>query len=96
MKLKNIYAVILLTGISLSGCTDFLNQDPRDFISEAVYFKTPEQFEAAANNLYGKLRGYQKLDGRFWYDAMDGGTDLSASANDEGRGVGTAPTNDDL
>lgn len=96
MKLKNIYAVILLAGISLSGCTDFLNQDPRDFISEAVYFKTPEQFEAAANNLYGKLRGYQKLDGRFWYDAMDGGTDLSASANDEGRGVGTAPTNDDL
>lgn len=36
MKLKNIYAVILLAGISLSGCTDFLNQDPRDFISEAT------------------------------------------------------------
>ena len=36
MKLKNIYAIILLAGISLSGCTDFLNQDPRDFISEAT------------------------------------------------------------
>lgn len=80
----------------MSGCTDFLNQDPRDFVSEAVYFKNPEQFKAAANNLYGKLRGYQKLDDRFWYDAMDLNTDLSSSCGDEGRGVGTAPTDDYL
>lgn len=96
MKLKYIYTAALLVGFSLSGCTDFLNQDPRDFLSETVYFKNPEQFKAAANNLYGKLRGYQKLDGRFWYDAMDLNTDLSASYGDEGRGVGTAPANDAL
>lgn len=96
MKLKYLYTVALLAGMSLSGCTDFLNQDPRDFVSETVYFKTPEQFEAAANNLYGKLRGYKKLDDRFWYDAMDLNTDLSASYGDEGRGVGTAPTDDSL
>lgn len=96
MKLKYFYTVAILASISLSGCTDFLNQDPRDFVSETVYFKTPEQFEAAANNLYGKLRGYKKLDDRFWYDAMDLNTDLSASCGDEGRGVGTAPTDDSL
>jgi len=96
MKSKYLYTALLLAGMSFTGCTDFLNQDPRDFVSESVYFKTPEHFEAAANNLYGKLRGYKKLDERFYYDLMDYNTDLSLAYGDEGRGAGTAPTTDRL
>lgn len=96
MKSKNLHTLALLGCLSLNGCTDFLNQDPRDFVSESVYFKTPEQFKAAADNLYAKLRGFQGLDDVNWYEYMDQGSDLSMTFTDEGRGIGTAPTADKL
>lgn len=72
----------------LSSCDDFLNLTPRDFQSEAIYFKNKEHFEYAANALHTNV--YTWKDPRIW----DAGSDIGACENSEGNGINTVPTND--
>jgi len=94
MKSNNIIVGVLLAATSLTGCTDFLNQDPQDFVSEAVYFKTAAQFTAGANNFYNKAISWSSQDNSQIYDWMDYGTDISGFQNDYGRGIAQSVTAD--
>lgn len=62
--------MLVLLGI-MSSC-GFLDQDPLDEVTEAIYFENAGQFESAANFLYT----------RFGFEDGDGGTDLSNNVTD--------------
>lgn len=66
-------ALVLL----MCSCTKtFLDLDPQDQATEAVYFKTPDQFKAAANDFYNKMIGFRPLNSSNIYNWMDWGSDL--------------------
>ncbi|MEL0652292.1 RagB/SusD family nutrient uptake outer membrane protein [Algibacter sp. TI.3.09] len=80
----------------LTGCDDYLDQEPQDALTEALYFETAEQFENSANYLYTRLgfdyEGDQDSQG-------DTSSDLSGNipATDAyGQGSSTTPTTDDI
>ena len=90
MKNINKYClIILLSGLLLSGCEDYLDQDPQDQVTEAIYFETAEQFENAANLFYTRLA----------FDDGDESSDLSGNLTDSdlyGQGLTIVPTTDDI
>ena len=45
-------ALAVTMTFSLPSCSDFLDKEPLSQGTEAITFKTPEQFEQAANALY--------------------------------------------
>lgn len=84
MKRHHLYiCALLLSGLSLSSCSDFLDKEPLAQGTTAVAFKSPEQFNEAANAFYNHLpKGYTN-----W----DHGTDISGLSS---NGGGTAPEDD--
>lgn len=57
MKLKyNLIATVLL-GLGLSSCSDFLEQNPKDNLSEGDFFKTAADITSAVNGTYSALQG---------------------------------------
>lgn len=84
MKIHHLYiCALLLSGLSLSSCSDFLDKEPLAQGTTAVAFKSPEQFNEAANAFYNHLpKGYTN-----W----DHGTDISGLSS---NGGGTAPEDD--
>ncbi len=79
--MPTIKKFISITGAALivlvSSCTKtFLDLDPQDKATEAVYYKTPDQFKAAANDFYNKMIGFKAIDKSSIYGWMDGGSDL--------------------
>ena len=86
--MKKIFIFLLPTILLFTACEKrYIDMEPLDAITEAAYFKTPEQFKAASNDFYNKLLGWRPIDGSDVYDFMDFGTDLTALAQDYGRGV---------
>lgn len=78
-------ALAVTMTFSLPSCSDFLDKEPLSQGTEAITFKTPEQFEQAANALY-VLPGWNN-----YKDRLDGGTDLSGLGS---NGGGSAPDSD--
>ncbi|HVU56238.1 MAG TPA: RagB/SusD family nutrient uptake outer membrane protein [Puia sp.] len=79
--MPTIKALCTMTGAALvllmCSCTKtFLDLDPQDQATEAVYFKTPDQFKAAANDFYNKMIGFRPLNSSNIYNWMDWGSDL--------------------
>lgn len=78
--MPTIKKLIAITGsalVLLSSCTKtFLDLDPTDKATEAVYYKTPDQFKAAAADFYNKMIGFKSIDKSSIYNWMDGGSDL--------------------
>lgn len=70
IDIKILGLLMVLLG-SVSSC-DFLEQDPLDEVTEAIYFQNAGQFENAANFFYT----------RFGFEDGDGGTDLSNNVTD--------------
>ena len=63
MKRNHIYiSALLLTGLSLTSCGDFLDKEPLSQGTTAVAFKNPTQFNEAANAFYSHLPGYDNYD----------------------------------
>ncbi len=50
--MKNIIVKILTIVILFAGCTKDLDLEPQDTITDAAFWKTPDDFKLAANNLY--------------------------------------------
>lgn len=95
MKHTYISFIILLILASASSCKkDYLELDPLDEATGAIYFKTPAHFKAAANDFYSKMIGWRRVDDSSPYDFMDSGSDLTASINGYGQGGITVPTAD--
>lgn len=78
MKKARFYILILVAVTLLqSACTKtFLDLDPQDTPSEAVYFTKPEHFKAAANDFYNKMIGFRPVDGSSIYNWEDKGSDI--------------------
>ncbi len=98
MKMKNRNRFLKLTsfifvflGLLFSSCNDYLDKGPLDELSEAVYFKTPADFEAASNFFYTRLG----------FDYGDAGSDLSGNIGYGGdivygNGYTTIPSSDEI
>ncbi|MRT93761.1 RagB/SusD family nutrient uptake outer membrane protein [Ancylomarina sp. 16SWW S1-10-2] len=93
--MKNIYKQInkfslalVAAGLILSGCDDYLDQEPLDQVTEAIYYKTSEQFTNASNTFYT----------RFGWEEGDESSDLSGNLADYDYPAGktTVPTKDDI
>lgn len=76
--LKRFGSIAVLSVVLLCGCETFLDQDPQDQVTEAIFFQSPDHFRAAANNFYTGLYGF---DGD---DTWDAGSDLSGMLSDYG------------
>lgn len=94
-KLKYILACSL--GLGLSSCGNlFLDLDPLDEMTDAVYFKEASDFDEYAISFYGQLLGWKSSYGSI-YTYFDCSTDLSTYFNysaDVGRGTIQVPTDD--
>ncbi len=82
---KYLFAAAL-TALSLTSCTDWLDQESLSNVTTSSYFTNASDFDAAANNLYGQL------------DCVlyDNGTDLNQINDDELSGNNGASTKDDV
>lgn len=79
--------VMAATIASLSACSDFLEKEPLSQGTEAIFFKTPEHFEQAANALYN-IEGWKDHNNAPTYYKMDQGMDISGATS---TGGGSAP-----
>jgi len=102
-NIKGIAVALLFGGLFMSGCDNFLDQDPQDFVSETVYFKTAEQFENAANLFYTRLNFDAGADGTNQVASAkyDAACDLSnnigyGDSRQYGQGYSIAPNEDDV
>jgi starch-binding outer membrane protein, SusD/RagB family len=86
--------------MSAASCRkNYLDLLPEDQLTEAAYFKTPEQFKFATNAFYNKMLSWQVVDTSNIYDFMDFGCDLSSNVTvgntiNYGRGSVNAPNKD--
>lgn len=90
----NIATLILI--MTAVACQDnFIDLDPQDAYTEDIYYKTPDQFNYAANKLYLNLIGWESVRGNGLATSyntgvdnwMNFGTDLNALVQDYGRGT---------
>ncbi|WP_208889648.1 RagB/SusD family nutrient uptake outer membrane protein [Polaribacter sejongensis] len=89
-KIKKIGLTAIVTAFMFAGCSEYLDQEPLDSVTEAVYFTTPEQFELAANYFYRQS---------FGYDDGDQSSDLSGNLEispSYGQGQTSIPTSDGI
>ena len=86
---KFCLASVVAASLSLGACSDFLDKEPLAQGTEAITFKTPEQFEQAANALYN-TDGWKDLNGTA-YSNMDKNLDISGLG---ANGGGSAPESD--
>lgn len=88
--------------LAATSCSDyFLNLDPTDTQTEANYYKTAEQFEAAANStysFYGFKDVKEKVNGTDYthnvYNIWDNGSDIITGLNDVVKGTLAASQTD--
>ena len=98
MKYINKILISATVVTLLCGCSDLLDKEPLSKGTEAVFFKTPEHFEQAANALYdiegwkNYSRASNKLDdkgnGQPTYYKMDRDLDISGISSNGGSSVG--------
>lgn len=93
-NLKNIISVAIVFVLMITACKKtFLDLQPLDTPTEAIYFKTPDQFKAAANDFYNKMIGFRPVGSSDIYDFVDAGSDLTASVSAYGQGaIGASQT----
>ncbi|WP_372772864.1 RagB/SusD family nutrient uptake outer membrane protein [Mangrovibacterium sp.] len=81
--IKGFGFMLFLSGFFLTGCEDYLDQEPQDEVTESVYFQTAEQFEYASNYFYKRIA----------FEDGDETSDLSNNLTyDWGYGQGTVST----
>ncbi|MDL2208217.1 RagB/SusD family nutrient uptake outer membrane protein [Parabacteroides sp. OttesenSCG-928-O15] len=99
MKTNKIWISLCLGALMLTGCDSFLNLEPLDSQTEAIYFKNPEHFVQAANALHTNVYGWQANGGNAnanntYALIFDYGTDLIGAGNDALSGTNVAGTTD--
>ncbi|WP_437922170.1 RagB/SusD family nutrient uptake outer membrane protein [Sphingobacterium sp. LRF_L2] len=50
------YILLLLVGLSFSGCKDFLEEENRKALTDAISFNDPASFDKLVANIYDKMR----------------------------------------
>lgn len=59
-KIFNYIGVILFGALSLTACNKNLELAPISSISDANYWKTPDQFDAFVNGIHTRFRGHER------------------------------------
>ncbi|MBO0950850.1 RagB/SusD family nutrient uptake outer membrane protein [Fibrella forsythiae] len=92
--IRILYTITLACVLSLtqSGCNNVLELDPLDRLSDASYWKTPNDFMLAANQYYTYLRTFSDV--IFDNPHSDGRSDIVVGQNAFSRGTNTIPTTD--
>lgn len=96
MKNRRYFIAASLLLLLLTGCTDWLEQEPMSNVTTGAYFKNASEFEAAANRLYDRNYGFA---GTFTSNEMyalnfDYGTDLNPAQLAELSGTQGVQTSD--
>jgi len=88
-----ILSLFILLGSLFTGCEKaFLDQNPQAQLTEAAYYTTPAQFQAAADNLHTNIYA---LNGNTTYPInFDYGSDINSQQGSDGSGTTTAGTAD--
>lgn len=95
MKTTNyIFALASAAVFSLTGCTDWLDQEPMSQVTTAVYFRNAEEFQNAANKLADECYGFGRnfTSNESFNVFYDYGTDLIGKTNEEVSGLTGAPS----
>ena len=95
MRNIKIRYLLLLTGIlSLSqySCKKALNLSPLDQLSDAAFFKTPNDYKLFANQYYSWTKNFTTLPGVLDNPHSDGRSDLFGGGGAFGAGTNTVPT----
>jgi starch-binding outer membrane protein, SusD/RagB family len=99
--MKKLMIPVAISAIILGATAcqkKFLDLKPEDSLTETQYFKTPEQFKYATNEMYKKMISWQKIDESNIFEFMDFGSDLSANfqlpQTNYGRGIVPVPSDD--
>lgn len=96
---KFVLSACFASTLLLVGCEAMLNTNPKDSLTESSYFKTPEQFQYAANNLHANVMGWvansKLITANDTYPVLfDYGSDIISRADNAGSGTNSAPTAD--
>ena len=76
------YITLCIIFIAQTSCSDYLDREPLSSGTEAIFYKTPEQFQQAANSLYN-MEGWKNYNGD--YDMkLDQGMDISGLGSNGG------------
>ncbi len=81
-RIKIVFSFFALTMIMI-GCSDILNKEPLSSGTEAIFYKTSDQFKQAANALYN-LEGWKDYNNAATYYKMDQGMDISGFTSNGG------------
>lgn len=94
-KFQNIAAALAVT-LTMSSCTDWLDQKPISNVTTGSYFQQASDFEYAANRLYDQCYGWATTfsSNEMFAINFDNGTDLNASQNEELSGINGVQTSD--
>ena len=84
IQINLLFMLIMILGFS---CNDYLDREPLSAGTEAIFFKTPEHFNQAANALYN-LEGWKDYNGGATYYMMDQGLDISGFSANGGGSAG--------
>ena len=102
MKKILFAASAIAIAMGMASCSDyFLDLNPTDQQTEANFYKTPEEFEAAANSTYS-FYGFgdvsETVNGTkytsSYYDMLDVNSDILAGINPVAQGILAPSTND--
>jgi len=92
MKMK-IFLSSLIIGIVLTGCSDFLNQNPESFTSSSTFYKNKSQIDEALNGaysglqtLYGASLGGNAPSSAFWAMTEERSDNTTFEYNNANRG----------
>src|ERR1700712_372392 len=85
-KLSIITTLVGVVLLAVSCKNNYLDLKPEDQLTEASYFKSPDQFKAYSGSFYNKMISWQPIDGSNVYDFMDNGSDLSANVTVNAEG----------
>lgn len=93
MKANKIILFILAAAMFTTSCEQDLDLSPLDQQSEASYFKTLAEFQAAANGLHTNVYAWNGNAG--YAINHDWGSDIVSGGGDQGSGLNVAPTADE-
>nr|WP_321376653.1 RagB/SusD family nutrient uptake outer membrane protein [uncultured Bacteroides sp.] len=89
---KIILSLVMGTLLTTSCVNDFLELEPLDSQTEAIYFKNLTQFQYAANNLHTNIYAWGA--NTTYPINFDWGTDLVSAGGDDISGINSAGTTD--
>jgi len=84
--MKKILIYSALTMAIATGCSDFLDREPLSSGTEAIFYKTPAQFNQAANSLYN-IEGWKNYNGAYQL-RLDQGMDITGIGSNGGASAG--------